>query len=320
MSLSHVIGITLAFGLGFIAMALVQNIFGAENVSFSTTSLVSFLFGIALSAASTVLAITAIALGRASEEAMIERSDESIRLQNEVFTRTSEALASIQASTGVTEKRIEDIISGRAGDISHRIAEVVAEDAGGRGRSRQKLEEEIRASLLEEISEERRKEDRRRRATRESEEAEARRKYLQFKDDFLLRLANMDGVTVEKLGDGHVGGKGDDLADAVFRVDSHRLGVFTFSASDALSRSFARSFDEFLNNLAAEMSRGTFDRALVAFDSKVSPESMYGSALRELNAIARPDIAESIEVIDDNTQTSLEAYVTSLMESQAEQS
>src|ERR1044071_904340 len=84
---------TFTFLLGIIIAFMAQNLLQSETITFSTTSLISFLFGIALSAASTILAIAAISLGKASERVMIERSDASIRLQNEVFLKTTQALA-----------------------------------------------------------------------------------------------------------------------------------------------------------------------------------------------------------------------------------
>lgn len=113
-------GFVLVFVVGVVVTLIFQNAIKIESITFSTVSLVSFLFSVVLAGASIFLAITAIALGKASEQAMIHRSDESIRLQNQIFTKTTDALARIESSTGVTERRVEDIISGRIGNISQR--------------------------------------------------------------------------------------------------------------------------------------------------------------------------------------------------------
>jgi len=130
-SYKHVGIIVFSFSLGLIGALLISNSQSASTTSFSTTELIGFVMSVILSGASIVLAISAIALGRSSERAVIDRSDESIRLQNEVFVRTNEALQRIEASTGVTEKRIEDIITGRVGDISQKIAGLASEGASG---------------------------------------------------------------------------------------------------------------------------------------------------------------------------------------------
>ncbi len=74
--------IVLVFLCGIVVDQLVQNVKAGESLQFSTLSLIGFLFSIILGSASTVLAIAAIILGKTSEQVMIQRSDESIRLQN----------------------------------------------------------------------------------------------------------------------------------------------------------------------------------------------------------------------------------------------
>ena len=106
------IGVVLfAFALGVIFSLLLSNTQTGNPTTFTTTELIGFVLSVILSGASIVLALSAIALGKISEQSVL-RSDESIRLQNEVFVKTTEALQRIEASSGGIEKRIEDIISG----------------------------------------------------------------------------------------------------------------------------------------------------------------------------------------------------------------
>ena len=131
----------ISFLLGATVAILISNARVGTSTYFSTTELIGFALTVILSGAATVLAIAAIALGKSSEQAVIKRSDESIRLQNEVFVRTNEALQRIGTSTGVTERRIEDIISGRAGDISQWVAEKAVESKRGGPTSSKELAE-----------------------------------------------------------------------------------------------------------------------------------------------------------------------------------
>ena len=140
--------IVLSFSLGLISALLLKNAGTTQASTFTTTELVGFVLSVIVSGASMVLAVAAIALGRASEQAVVTRSDESIRLQNEVFTKTTEALQRIEASTGVTEKRIEDIIAGRVGDISHQIAEMASKGGKQSPKDFKELEENIRRLRL----------------------------------------------------------------------------------------------------------------------------------------------------------------------------
>lgn len=98
-------GFLMVYVLGLATHLLARNFFSGQSLTFSTPELINFVLSVLLSGASIFLAITAIALGRFSEQAIINRSDESIRLQNEVFQKTTEALQRIESSTGVTEKR-----------------------------------------------------------------------------------------------------------------------------------------------------------------------------------------------------------------------
>ncbi len=72
-------------------------------------------------------------------------------------------------------------------------------------------------------------------------------------------------------------------------------------------------FDDFLTDLAAELRDGTFDRALLAFDGEIPPKSTFANELSNFKDIARPEIADAIEVLNDNTQTSIEDYINSLI-------
>jgi hypothetical protein len=107
--------------VGLIAGYVFNNMLVEKQLTFTTASLVSFVFTVALGGASIILAIMTIVLTRQAEDALIRRSDEGIKLQTDVFVRTNEVLSKIQSSTGVTEKRIEDIISGRTAVIASEV-------------------------------------------------------------------------------------------------------------------------------------------------------------------------------------------------------
>jgi hypothetical protein len=138
--------------IGVVAGSIAQNVLSKQQVSMSAPDLISFVFTVALGAASIILAIITIVLSRKAEDALIRRSDEGIRLQNDVFVRTNEVLSRIQSSTGVTEKRIEDIISGRTNIIAQ---EVLDKSLHGkpelRGPAFDKLRQDLADSLRSEL-------------------------------------------------------------------------------------------------------------------------------------------------------------------------
>jgi hypothetical protein len=269
-----------------------------EQLSFTTTGLISFMFGVALSAASTVLAIVAIALGKASERAMIERSDESIRLQNDVFTRTTEALRRIESSTGVTEKRIEDIIAGRVGAISSRLAEEITEEGGARTKNPHALQRRIQQELLSEFSVNRLLKSGEDNERRERETEEARKRYKAFQNEALLRITNNPATVTEKVGEGYFGKRSDDLVDGVFRIGGVRVGVSTFTVAPILAPNFQENFQQFLFDLAREIQGGTFGKVLLIFDGALGDKEKFSPALAGIRQTLRPDISDNIVVIE----------------------
>lgn len=115
------ITVAVAFTVGLVSGMVIINLTTSHGTTVSTTAIISFTFTVALGAAAIILAAITIVLSRSAEDSLIRRSDEGIRLQNDVFVRTTEVLSTIQASTGVTEKRLEDIISGRTGVIAQEV-------------------------------------------------------------------------------------------------------------------------------------------------------------------------------------------------------
>lgn len=260
-------GLVLAFLLGYACCALFSNLTSQQPVSFSTTSLIGFVLSVCLSGASIVLAVSAIMLGKFSEQAMITRSDESIRLQNEVFQKTTDALQRIESSTGVTEKRIEDIISGRVGDLSEKIASIASDKKESRGQlSPKDVEEMIKQSLLQGLTEERMirrprpsQEDMEKRleAERKAREAEEQREtlYQERHMELLRAFSARKDLTALKMQHGNVGASGDALFDGIFaKDDGDRIAVTTFSSThnaEAIRVFVERSLLEIKNGAVA---------------------------------------------------------------------
>jgi hypothetical protein len=120
---SSLLLVLVSFVAGLLTALFVTNVLSKQQISLSTYELISFVFTIALGAASVILALISINLSKLAEDALVRRSDEGIKIQNETFVRTSEVLGKIQTSTGVTERRIEDIIAGRTTSIAKEVVE-----------------------------------------------------------------------------------------------------------------------------------------------------------------------------------------------------
>lgn len=299
-AVSTLIYYVLIFILGGVAVFIFQKIPGNEQINFGATGLITFIFGIALSSASIMLAIAAISLGKSSERAMIERSDHSIKLQNEVFVKTTEALGRIESSTGITEKRIEDIIAGRAGDLSRAIAENITDDSTSKPKDREKMEEEIKNSILSSLNEQQNK-------TRDIARFEARKEaelaqktYAEFIKKTLLFIANTGKVKSEKIGDGNATASGVELFDGIFNKDGYKIGVSVYTQNSKMIKHHISTFQDFIGNCASELANSSIHFVFIIFDSPVDGESEYRKIYLKLSAIISQDVFKKIKFIDDN--------------------
>jgi hypothetical protein len=275
--------------LGAAVTELVRNIAGAETVSFSTTELVGFVLSVVLSAASIVLAIAAIWLGKISELSMVRRSDESIRMQNEVYIRTTEALNRIESSTGVTEKRIEDIIAGRAGDISHKIAELTT-GKGGLSGDRDAIEKEIKriiegneSSKYDEIRQQRR-----------AAMLAKQERYKRFHQSVLTAFANKSGLVAKKLGDGRFDSEGVDLFDVVATLAGKVIGASAFEAETDLA---TPRFTEYLMRIAQAIHSDVVSHVYIAINASSEKAKEIQDAFNKTLTTFRGDLNQKISLL-----------------------
>lgn len=293
--------------IGAIGTYIANNQVKGEIINFSTIELISFVVSLLLSSASLVLAVIAINLGKSSEKIMLERNDETFRLQNEVFSKTIEALSRIESSTGVTEKRIEDIISGRAGDLAERLVDdriVTRKDKGT-------LEEEIKSSLLRELSGSDKKAQQEKELEKRRLTQEASKRYNLFKDQILLAISNSEKTKALKIGSGTFRGDKDELLDGFFEISGKKVGVCTFSGEAILSDQFlVKSLDEFINKLSLEISNKVFDKVYLVFDSETDTTTHYKESLAKITALMKPDIADNIIMLVTNNTTDIQAIIT----------
>lgn len=267
-----------AFLTGVIADQIVRNTLGAETIQFSTLSLIGFLFSILIGGASIVLAIAAIQLGKISEQTMVERSDQSIKLQSDIFVKTTDALQRIESSTGITERRIEDIISGRAGDISRNVAELALAERGGM-KDKKLLEQEIKESILRQIKGEP--------AIIQDQATtqllkERRIRYQQFHSKILSLFANINKSIAIKIGSGAFNAEGEALFDGIFDIGGTKVGVCALG-QDHEGSVFSR---EFLNSIIGSLTNNLVDDVAFVFDAtKEEREDLQMKFRKELSFV-----------------------------------
>lgn len=272
---SMLISILLSFTVGVIMTLVLLKVTGGKAETLSTIGLVSFVFGIAVSGASIVLAIAAISLGKSSERIMIERSDESIRLQNEVFLKTTDALQRIESSTGVTEKRIEDIISGRAGAISREIAQLA--HTGSTFKDRGEFERQIKESILREVAPKRSVNEAEEEQKALQERMEQHKRYKLFNGKVMLAFANRADTTSEKIGDGRFDGSGDELFDGIYVANGRRLAVSSLGAHSL--RTVAEG--DYLTRISKAIAEGRIEKAYLVVDAEEETVKQFRNKCKE---------------------------------------
>lgn len=283
---------------------LIQNHIGAEKIEFNTLGLLGFVLSILFAGASIVLAITAINLGKSSEQMMIDRSQKSIELQNEVYIKTTEALKKIEASTGVTEKRIEDIIAGRVGDIASRLVD----DKIIPGKDKEKLEHELRQSLTRELT----AEEKNNRAEQIKRKEEIEKQYIKFKEETLLNLTNLENIKTLRVADGSYRESGVELLDGLFELNNTRIGICTFYSDPVYYDSFGSGADEFLNDLAEEIAQKTFNKVFLAFNETSRITDKFNAEIEKIKNLYKPEIAENIFLISGSPEEIIKKIINNV--------
>lgn len=245
-----VVIISLLIGGGIVC--LVNNGQNNETITFSTLEFITFITSIIFAAASVILAITAINLGRSSENMMTKRSDESINLQNETFKKTIEVLNRIESSTGVTEKRIEDMISGRVSSITSSLLD--NELIGTK--DRELIEEEIRKSVSNR-KENKTPEEIEKEAKRRKEIKQLSHQYTEFQNSISVEVANANQIKKLKIGEGQFSGSGEEITDIIVEINAQIIGISTFYQNlhsvGALKRFMEQVFNAISKNNLTKM-------------------------------------------------------------------
>lgn len=285
--LSLLATIIISFILGIVVTLISENVLEKEILSFSTVGLIGFVLSIIFGGASIVLAINAIHLGRSSEDAIIKRNDESINTQNEVFQKTIEVLSRIESSTGVTEKRIEDIIAGRVGQIADKLSY-------GNLTDRDRIEKELRRSLSRRLS----PEEKELQEKMEKERNEAKERYDKYHESTLLQLSNEPEFNVLKLGDhGSYDGEGLKLFDGLFSISEKKVGISVFSNEPLLETTFVRGFEQFVTKVAQALSNGTIDYFFYISQDDSEISKKLNSQLKESSNLFKDDLKSRIFIL-----------------------
>ena len=288
----------ISFLSGIVATLLFINASFPTMTSFKTLDLIGFTLSVVLSGASIVLAFAAINLGKNFEIILMNRSDESIRLQNDVYIKTTEALNRIESSTGVTEKRIEDIISGRAGDLSQKIAESTKQGAGPK-----EIEEQIKQSFRESLDEG---------LNLKTDEKSNQKRllegiYQETHAKIMTTFASIPGVQVFKMRlDGKPDSSGSGLFDGIFIFNGTKIGVSTFRKDNSIT-----GIRTFVFNVLEELAKNNISKIyLIIF--KADNEELFLKTQSFLGAL-QGDFHDKIVLLWDEPDVLIQTIKAKLV-------
>jgi hypothetical protein len=296
-SLNFIFYISISFLIGIGLTLVLLKIFSVDMKTFTSYDLINFTFSIALSGASIVLAIVAIDLSKKSEQLMLNQSNESILLQNKIFLETQTALQQIGKSTGVTEKRIEDIISGRVTNITESIASKMIDNNLISIRSKPELEDEIRQSILREVSKNSSNIENPDEENKRKERIKLIKEYQNYRNSILLGIANIGTFKSLKIGDGRIQGRGTNLFDGIFSKNDKKIGICTFSNENYHSDIEGDSLRQFFSNILIEILNKNVAKVYLSFKMPIDNNPKFKKEWDEFKAITKSEIVENIVIL-----------------------
>ncbi len=278
----------ISFIVGVVCVLILQNSL-SEKISFSTFDLINFLVVIGLSVASATLAMVAIVLGKKSEEIIVSRSDQSIKHQTEIFQETIKALAKIESSSGINEKRIEDVLK------------VV----GGTGlRDEKRINEETRKILTSPSTIDARKQIEKIRLTnKESQE---------YHDNILNEVRKINKIKIFKAGEGNFSGTGHKLVDGVFKFKKETFSLSIFYIDDPLNifDSFSKGLlSGYILRLAREISKNVFHKSFLIFNLPVNKDVKFNNMYKNTMLPLSREIRQNLNIFTGNPQNIIQQII-----------
>ncbi len=265
-----------AFIFGVIAILLFNNYASAEKISFSTVGIINLVFSIGLSTASIVLAITAIVLSKKSEQTIMQRNDDGIKYQSEIFNKTIDVLSKIETSTGISEKRIED--------ITREIKSIERSKPGPKSK-----DDQVKEALRRALHSHPEKSDIRSKKVPDKQE--------EFTKSVMETLSQIRGVSLVRVSSGDFDESGEEMVDGIFSMAGQRFSVSTFYFyGPAKIANFADSdtYKQYFLNLASEISKNTFEKSFLVFNKDVDNDeefkNLFNSTLNILDKKIAPKI------------------------------
>jgi len=221
-------------------------------------------------------------------------------LQTDVFVRTNEVLSKIQSSTGVTEKRIEDIISGRTAVIASEVIDK-SMTKGAKTFATENIEqikkdlaESLRNELLPLLSrsssgtEERLTEL----EVKQKHRKDIRNKWARFRSSLVAEASKHTGIQIKSESEGALNSNTpEQFWDAVFIIDDKLYSLESHITEQLYDTegSFSLLLNEqserfnYASKISWRVSQDNIQVLILAWDNDVSEEP----AIKEIIALVK---------------------------------
>jgi hypothetical protein len=275
---SYVVTAILFLFVGIFFTLIIKNYIDGEKIVFSTLDLINLIFSVGLSTASIVLAVTAIILSKKSEQSIISRNDEAIRYQDDIFNKTIGVLSKIETSTGISERRIDD--------IAQELRRVQMSKPGSESK-----DDQVKGVL--------------RRALHSlSDKDDFKRPLISVKDTKQEEFTKIEGVMVVKVGSGDFDELGEEMVDGIFSMEGKRFSVSTFychGTAKIINFVDLDTYRQYFLNLASEISKNTFEKSFLVFSKDVDKEVEFKKLFDQTLSILDSKISKKIVLIPGQT-------------------
>jgi hypothetical protein len=271
--------------IGLILLQLFNNHLAGEKVTLSTVEIISFILGTALSISSIVLSLMAIVLSKITEETIADLVTEGKDLQHQIFSKNQEVLSKLESSTGITEKRIDDI--ARAVSAVPRSAKNSQDDI------KEIIRQNLPSSGITTISSDE--------TLRKFERTARQKSKEEFDKGVMVEVSNMEGLKIEKMGEGSYDGSGYELADLVFTYNGGTYSLSTFYVDEkesAVSHYGGESLKSYIYSIAGAIGQGTFQHSFFAFSKMTFEEQDFKPIYKEITDVLSKDIVQKLHFIN----------------------
>jgi hypothetical protein len=126
---------------------------------------------------------------------------------------------------------------------------------------------------------------------------EINKKYDEFKSNVLLNIVNLDNTKTLRIADGSYGNKGVGLLDGLYEIGGVKIGICSFYSDPIFEEIWGSDVNKFLNDLAEEISKKTFDKVFLVFNESSTMTEKFNAEIEKVKKLYKQEISKNIILI-----------------------